>query len=229
MGTLFWQYNDCWPVTSWSVQDYYGRKKMAWYELKRLYAPIMTSVWTNNDSVFVSIVNEFESPVAGELRFDWNDFSGKTFYTKTIRVDLPVVSSGIYLRLAKAELNKLLPLNEGSVHARFIPDNQKKYSNAERVATLCKYSELKLPAPQYSFVANAENPGVVKRFTFTSKVFMKDVMFSFDDPESEFSLNGFDALPNVAYTVEFATRKSVTSLARSVRVTSAYDIVQSKR
>lgn len=229
MGTLFWQYNDCWPVTSWSVVDYYGRKKMAWHELKRLYAPIMTSVWTTSDSVFVSIINEFESPVAGELVFDWNDFNGKSFYSKILRVSIPVVSSEIHFRLAKAELSKLLPLNEGYIHVQFIPFDQNKYSNADRVATLCKYSELKLPAPSYSFTANSENTGNVKRFTFTSKVFMKDVMFYFADPDAEFSLNGFDALPGVSYNVELNTKQSITSLARSVLVSNAYNIVPAKK
>jgi beta-mannosidase len=37
MGTMFWQFNDCWPVTSWSVIDYYGRKKKAYYTVQRLY------------------------------------------------------------------------------------------------------------------------------------------------------------------------------------------------
>ena len=37
MGTLFWQFNDCWPVSSWSVVDYYGRKKKAYYTVKQLY------------------------------------------------------------------------------------------------------------------------------------------------------------------------------------------------
>jgi beta-mannosidase len=37
MGTLFWQFNDCWPVTSWSVIDYYGNKKKAYYAVKQLY------------------------------------------------------------------------------------------------------------------------------------------------------------------------------------------------
>jgi beta-mannosidase len=38
MGTLIWQFNDCWPVCSWSVVDYYGRKKKGWYALRSLYA-----------------------------------------------------------------------------------------------------------------------------------------------------------------------------------------------
>ena len=37
MGTLFWQFNDCWPVTSWSIIDYYGNKKKAYYTVKKLY------------------------------------------------------------------------------------------------------------------------------------------------------------------------------------------------
>ncbi len=34
MGTLFWQLNDCWPGPSWSVIDYYGNKKDAYFTVK---------------------------------------------------------------------------------------------------------------------------------------------------------------------------------------------------
>jgi beta-mannosidase len=37
-GTMFWQWNDCWPVVSWSAVDYYGGKKALFYEVKRKYA-----------------------------------------------------------------------------------------------------------------------------------------------------------------------------------------------
>ncbi|MCZ9341187.1 glycoside hydrolase family 2 protein, partial [Streptomyces sp. TRM76130] len=37
-GTIVWQLNDCWPVTSWSAVDGDGREKPLYHELRRLYA-----------------------------------------------------------------------------------------------------------------------------------------------------------------------------------------------
>lgn len=39
-GALAWQLNDCWPVTSWSIADYYLRPKQAYYAIKRELAPM---------------------------------------------------------------------------------------------------------------------------------------------------------------------------------------------
>ena len=39
MGTLFWQWNDCWPVTSWSAVDHAGRRKALYYAARRTFGP----------------------------------------------------------------------------------------------------------------------------------------------------------------------------------------------
>ena len=39
MGCVYWQYNDCWPCTSWASVDYFGRWKALQYMAQRFYAP----------------------------------------------------------------------------------------------------------------------------------------------------------------------------------------------
>lgn len=34
-GALVWQLNDCWPVTSWAIADYFLRPKPSYYTVKR--------------------------------------------------------------------------------------------------------------------------------------------------------------------------------------------------
>lgn len=43
-GALVWQLNDCWPVTSWSIVDYFQRKKSAYYAMRRVLAPVAIAV-----------------------------------------------------------------------------------------------------------------------------------------------------------------------------------------
>ncbi|ERF71787.1 Beta-mannosidase B [Endocarpon pusillum Z07020] len=39
-GALVWQLNDCWPAISWSICDYYLRRKPAYYAMARCLAPV---------------------------------------------------------------------------------------------------------------------------------------------------------------------------------------------
>ncbi len=43
MGGVIWQFNDCWPVASWAMVDYFGRWKAVMYYAKRFFAPLMLS------------------------------------------------------------------------------------------------------------------------------------------------------------------------------------------
>ncbi|MFW5438205.1 beta-mannosidase [Paenibacillus apiarius] len=62
-GALFWQLNDCWPGTSWSVIDYYGLPKAAYHYARKFFAPVLLtadhdagqdlSLWVLNDRLEV--------------------------------------------------------------------------------------------------------------------------------------------------------------------------------
>ncbi len=43
-GAMVWQFNEPWPAISWSLVDYYGQPKAAYYTLTQVYNPILISV-----------------------------------------------------------------------------------------------------------------------------------------------------------------------------------------
>ncbi|KAL1887833.1 hypothetical protein Sste5346_009945 [Sporothrix stenoceras] len=43
-GQLVWQINDCWPVSSWALIDFYGERKLAFYAVKRHSAPLVVDI-----------------------------------------------------------------------------------------------------------------------------------------------------------------------------------------
>ncbi|MBR3428322.1 MAG: glycoside hydrolase family 2 protein [Bacteroidales bacterium] len=72
MGTLYWQLNDAWPVTSWSSIDYYGHPKVLQERLKTLFAPVLLSVDQKDYGVFVT--SDLLRDINGELTVKVCDF-----------------------------------------------------------------------------------------------------------------------------------------------------------
>ncbi|MEU2942276.1 glycoside hydrolase family 2 protein [Nocardiopsis alba] len=57
-GTVVWQLNDCWPVTSWSAVDGAGRRKPLWYALRRVHADRVSVVRPLGEDVEVVLGND---------------------------------------------------------------------------------------------------------------------------------------------------------------------------
>lgn len=72
-GSLIWQFNDCWPVQSWAVQDHARELKPAGFELARLYAPAMLSVVVGESVVELWGVNDGAAPYDGHVVLDFID------------------------------------------------------------------------------------------------------------------------------------------------------------
>ncbi|MGW2894592.1 glycoside hydrolase family 2 protein [Streptomyces sp. NPDC001212] len=66
-GTVVWQLNDCWPVTSWAAIDGDGREKPLYHELKRLYADRLLTLRARDGELVLAAVNQSAAPWAGEL------------------------------------------------------------------------------------------------------------------------------------------------------------------
>jgi beta-mannosidase len=61
MGSLYWQLNDVWPVSSWATVDYYGSYKAAHYRIRQVHEQLMIHTLhdTKTGDYFTYIVNEY--------------------------------------------------------------------------------------------------------------------------------------------------------------------------
>jgi beta-mannosidase len=95
-GTLFWQLNDCWPVTSWAVLDADDAPKLPWYAIRRAYDPLLLSCFEDKGLLRYGrsgylpkrakdeggeaqawLTHDWESPVTGTLNVELMNTSGK--------------------------------------------------------------------------------------------------------------------------------------------------------
>ncbi|MEU8384600.1 glycoside hydrolase family 2 protein [Streptosporangium sp. NPDC048865] len=83
-GTIVWQLNDCWPVTSWSAVDGAGRRKPLWYALRRVFADRLLSV---QDGA-VAVVNDGPEPWTGELELQRLTLAGEPLAKEGVRVEV---------------------------------------------------------------------------------------------------------------------------------------------
>jgi beta-mannosidase len=57
-GTVVWQLNDCWPVSSWAAIDGDGRTKPLYHELRRVYADRLLTLQPGADGPTLAVINQ---------------------------------------------------------------------------------------------------------------------------------------------------------------------------
>lgn len=107
-GALLWQLNDCWPVTSWAIVDYFLRKKPAYYAVRRVLVPVAVAVKRSHHDwsvvharpaktldyecwVASSRTSDFTATV--QLRFV-SIATGKDIKDKLVKQDITIVANG---------------------------------------------------------------------------------------------------------------------------------------
>ncbi|MDX5575119.1 glycosyl hydrolase 2 galactose-binding domain-containing protein [Streptomyces sp. ID01-9D] len=57
-GTVLWQLNDCWPVTSWAAIDGDSRLKPLYFEMRRLYADRLLTLQLRDSALVIAGCNQ---------------------------------------------------------------------------------------------------------------------------------------------------------------------------
>lgn len=185
MGTLYWQFNDAWPVTSWSSVDYYGNPKALQYKLRTLYAPVLLSFDQNDQQVFVT--SDLLRNIEGVLTVSVNDFQGQCLFEQQVSVTQAANENRkYYVEGLSACLSQVDPASV-YVRMRLEEDGERL---AERLAYLVCPKDLRLPEPKLDLGIVKEDDHILVEVN--TDVFAKDVQIVSTPGQGRFSDNCFD-------------------------------------
>ena len=210
MGTLYWQLNDAWPVTSWSSIDYYGNWKALQYKLKTLYAPVLLSLDQTDSGVFVT--SDMTRDLNGKLKVKVADFEGNVLFDKTIQAQ--VAANGNEKLQIKGLAECLAEADKTAIYVKLeLVENESLL--AERFCYLAYPKDLKLPTsePQLK-ISKAKGKFTIE---VTTDAFAKDVQVYCNNGMGNFSENFFDLEAGQTKRITFTPTEKQEKLDFSVR------------
>ncbi|MFG1808000.1 glycoside hydrolase family 2 protein [Streptomyces sp. NPDC049040] len=168
-GTVVWQLNDCWPVTSWAAIDGDERPKPLYHELKRLYADRLVTVQPRPGGLVAALVNQtaqdwsgtavlcrvaVDGAVLAEVRLPFTA-APRTVAQIDLPADvLPAAGSG----------KELLTVRVGDLRAFWFPVRDKDFG---------------YPEPSWD-VAVAVHPDGTAEVTVTARTLLRDLLLQAD-------------------------------------------------
>lgn len=210
MGTLFWQLNDCWPVTSWSSVDYYGRWKAFQYEAKRSFNPILVDITANEVNYEVRVINDEPIPHHITLVEEVMDFNGNPIDGYEVEFDIEANSNEV-LSATPKENYRAKNLRQMLISVTCTTATGK---TSKGLYYFVKPKDLQLTKPNIQI-------SKIDDFTYeiTSDVLAKNVYLSSEE-DTFFSDNYFDILPRQKVTIK------LTKPVKAIRVTSLFDVMK---
>ncbi|MFN3969107.1 beta-mannosidase [Flavobacterium sp.] len=209
MGTLFWQANDCWPVTSWSSVDYYGRWKAFQYQAKRSFEDVMISIKEEENSYKAYIVNDNLNQFKGQFNVVLLDFNGKTLWFAETTGVIPGSSNLVHFEISKDDLG-LFDLKKTVLSVSFKSENK----SASSLFYFVKPKDLQLRNPNIQITKLDE-----LTYEIFSDVLAKNVYLSAAE-EVFFSDNYFDILPGPKVQIK------LSKPVKEVRVKSLFEVMK---
>jgi beta-mannosidase len=204
MGTLFWQLNDCWPVTSWSSVDYFGNWKAFHYQAKRSFENILISVNEEENQYKVYVVNDNLTSEKGNLEVQLIDFNGNILWTRISEIHIDANTSKVYFQIDKKEFEKF-NLRKAVLNVKF--------NEAETNYYFVKPKEFELEKPTIEIKIVGET-----RIEITSNILAKNVCLKAEN--TFFPDNYFDLLPNKKRIIK------LSKPAKDIKVMSFFDTMK---
>lgn len=228
MGTLFWQINDCWPASSWSSRDYYGRWKAQHYFTKKAYDDVLVSPFAKEKKLAIYVVSDRLRNFTGHLEVQVMTFDGKVIFLDKKRIHVKANNSHI---LAEYDINTILKKEKKEnvfVFAKLIDNNKKVYKNTYE---LCTQKEMNYPKVDIEYTIkkthltqpiteSMDKTAYTYEMTITTPLFARAIHLMVNDIKSFFSDNYFDLLPGESKTIYLDTDLDENEIKESLIIES---------
>ena len=221
MGAVYWQFNDCWPVASWSSVDYCQRLKALHYYAKRFFAPIMISCEEEGminsgqelvrlpfgfpKSIRLCVANESMQDEEITVRWQIRDAAANVLRAEEEVIQVPALTS---VWLEKVDLPDIDIYNE-YVSFQAVKDGE-VVSEGTVIFSYPKYFRYEDPQLQVKVEGN--------RITVSASKYAKSVEILNENEDLILSDNYFD-LNGDSKTVEI-----ISGDATNLKLRSVYDI-----
>ena len=216
MGSIYWQFNDCWPVASWSSVDYFGRYKALHYAARRFYAPVAMGLFAENGKLTVNIANETREKFRGRVRLTLCRADLTELDRRECAVEVAPLHSSDVLNY---ELPEFDPYS--CYLAADLFDEQGNFLT-RRVETLVPAKHFTWQKPTLCAEFTDRDGGV--EIAVSSDVFTKGVFIDFRDFDCVLSDNFFALTDKAPYRVFARTGKTAAELRENAVFKTVYDI-----
>jgi beta-mannosidase len=206
MGSLYWQFNDCWPTISWASLDYYFNWKASLYKVRDSNKPIILSFAKSTEkNIDLYIISDKLNTIIGALEIRLIDFDGKELWKIQKNVEIKSLKSEVIFQ----DLFKYLPEFDSKkthlVARLFI----KEELVSEDFFYFHLVKELILPEPEIIKEVEKTNNGYKVRIS--SNKLAKNIYLSMPDKEGHFSDNFFDLINGVMKVIVINTNEEYIS------------------
>jgi len=204
-GALIWQLDDCWPVASWSLIDYYGDLKASYYYTKRAFDSVALSLVLNGDSIEAWVTNDLLDEKKGNLEIAAFNPDDKKTFSKTCKVEVPVNSSKLITRIALSEIKKADPTNVAVVGILKVKGLRERYDTL--FLDEPKYIAFRKPKIRFTSVKDLDKSKKRFELRIVSDTLVKALSLQIKGAKASFGDNCFDMIPGIERTIEVTLEK----------------------
>jgi beta-mannosidase len=216
-GSLFWQLNDCWPVSSWAVIDSALMPKAAYFYAKKFFAPLLVSFRQTRNGVEVWCTSDLLRPFSARLTVELISFSGKRGWKKKATARIPANSSQMMMRIEPKSYAGI----DFRTHYLLVTVAARGEVSENRLFFV-EPKHMELPVAAISADVRRVRTGVF-RIALSSPTFAKNVRLELEGTTGEFSDNYVDLEAKISRTITLKCGERLYKGRKKLRVRSLKD------